>query len=112
MLIPEIDPVFLRFLLGLLIGFNTGWSFSDFDEWILGKFPEDFKDTFTFYLVSHLLKAIHHYMIGIIIMILFYPPHNTISLICFGFGLGLFIEELDVFYSDLKKIKEKVKAHG
>ena len=112
MQIPQIDPQQLTFILGVLFGFNTGWSFSDFDEWILSRIPEDFRNTFTFYLISHLLKAIHHYMLGIIIIILFYPPHNPISLFCLGFGMGLFIEELDVFYSDIKKIKEKVKAHG
>jgi len=111
MLIPKIDPNQLVLILGILFGFNTGWSFSDFDEWITSKFPEDFKNTFTFYLISHLLRAIHHYMIGIVIMVLTYPPSGSISLFLFGFGLGLFIEELDVFYSDLKKIKEKVKVH-
>ena len=109
MVIPEIDPTQLVLILGILFGFNTGWSFSDFDEWILNKIPEDFKGTFTFYLIKGLLKAIHHYMIGIILMILVYPPSGVVSLFFFGFGLGLFLEETDVFISDIKKIEKKVK---
>jgi len=99
----------LVFILGLLIGFNTGWSFSDFDEWVRGKFPDDFKDSFTYYVITRLLKATHHYMWGIIIMVLFYPPSGLISTFGFAFGLGLFLEETDVFLSELGKVMRNIK---
>ena len=105
----KIDVETLIVILGLLFGFNTAYCFSDFDEWITKKVPKDFKTTFTWYLVSRLLKAVHHYMIGIIIMILFYPPHSTISLFVFSTGLGIFLEETDVFISDLKKVVNRIK---
>jgi len=103
------DTNTIIFILGTLIGFNTGWNFSDFDDWIKKKIPEDFKDTFTYYIIDKILKIIHHYMIGLGIAILFYPPHNQLSLLCLGFGLGLFIEETDIFTRDLRKLTEKFK---
>ena len=105
----NIDPNTIIFILGILTGFNTGWNFSDFDEWVISRIPKDFRNTFTFYVVSRMLKAIHHYMLGLLIVVLFYPPHSLLSLFCLGFGLGLFIEEADVFVSDMKKIGKKLK---
>jgi len=103
------DPNKILFLLGILIGFNTGYNFSDFDEWIRSKIPDDFKSTFTYYLIDKLLKIIHHYMLGLAIVILYYPPTSWFRLICVGFGLGLFIEETDVFIKDVKRVLEKLK---
>ena len=105
----NIDPNTIIFILGCLIGFNTGWNFSDFDEWIRNKIPQDFKNTFTYYIIDKILRIIHHYMIGLGIIILFYPPHSLLSRLCFGFGIGLFIEEADVFIKDVKKLTEKLK---
>ena len=91
------------------MGFNTGWSFSDFDEWVREKIPDDFKGTFTYYLIDKLFRAVHHYMIGILIMLFYCPPSGLASLSAFAFGLGLFLEEADVFLSDLNKIKNSIR---
>ena len=104
----EIDIETLIVILGILFGFNVAWSFADFDEWITKRVPEDFKNTFTWYVISRLLKATHHYMIGLLIMILFYP-HSTPSLFVFAMGTGIFLEESDVFISDLKKVVNRIK---
>ena len=108
-MIIEIDIYQLLAILGVLLGFNLAKQFSDFDKWVTKRVPKDFKNTFTWYVVSRLLKAIHHYMVGIAIMVLFYPPHSLASLAMFSVGVGVFLEETPLFVSDLKKVVNRLK---
>jgi len=103
MIAIEIDQNTLIFLLGMLLGLGLGRNFRDLDSFIRKKIPKDFKGSFTYYIVSGILRTVHHYMIGLLIMALYYPPLSRLSLFLFSFGLGLFLDEVDLFLKDLKR---------
>ena len=93
----------LIFLIGMLLGLGIGRNFRDFDNFVKKKIPKTFKTTFTYYVISGILRTIHHYLIGLVIMALYYPPLSRLSLFFFSFGLGLFLDEVDLFLKDLKR---------
>ena len=109
MIAIEIDQNTLIFLASMLFGLSLGRSFRDLDSFIRKRIPEDFKGTFTYYVISGLLRAIHHYLIGLVIMAVYYPPTSRISLAFFSFGLGLVLDEIDLFLKDLKRCLDGIR---
>jgi len=103
MIAIELDQNFLIFLASTLFGLSLGRSFRDLDSFIRKKIPEDFRGTFTYYVISGLLRAIHHYLIGLVIMAFYYPPTTKLALGFFSFGLGLVLDEIDLFIRDVKR---------
>jgi len=99
----------LIFLACATFGLSLGRSFRDLDNFIKKKIPNDFKDTFTYYIISGVLRAVHHYMIGLIIMAFNYPPSGKISLAFFSFGLGLTLDEIDLLIKDIRRITNAIR---
>lgn len=110
MIAIEIDQNTIIFLLGMLLGLGFGRNFRDLDAFIRKKIPEDFKGTFTYYIISGILRTVHHYMIGLLIMAFYYSPAmSRLSLFLFSFGLGLFLDEVDLFLKDLKRCLDGIR---
>ena len=95
-------------LIGLLTGYGLASAFYDFDELVRKHYGEFMKETFWGGVLDRLLRAFHHYIIGMAIMMIYYNNYTLLGTIAFWFGVGIVVEEIDVLMSDLAKIKNKV----
>lgn len=96
-------------LFGLLLGYGVGSAFADFDD-LVYKFLGDFmEETFWGGVLKRLLQATHHYMIGLVLVSLFWQSTSLVGTILWFAGWGLILSEAETLASDINKIKRKLK---